>query len=102
MYLITGASGFIGGHLVNLLISRCIPVRCLVRRTRLTAGLEAAEQAPGDLATGAGLPAALRDVTCVIHLAGTTKALRARDYYDGNGLATRNLVAALAGHPARL
>lgn len=99
MILVTGASGFIGGHLVERLVALGRPVRCLVRRDRAIPG---AEIVRGDLVRGEGLHAALRGVECVIHLAGTTKALRAEDYHAGNHVATENLVRAMADHPARL
>jgi dihydroflavonol-4-reductase len=99
MILVTGATGFIGSHLVERLVATGRSVRCLVRRPGAIPG---AEIARGDLARGEGLLAALRGVECVIHLAGVTKALRVEDYYVGNGRATVNLVRALEGHPARL
>jgi dihydroflavonol-4-reductase len=55
------------------------------------------EPVSGDLANGAGIAEALRDVDLVIHLAGVTKALRTGDYYAGNERATRNLAQAIAG-----
>jgi len=102
MILITGASGFIGSHLVDHLRSRGRPVRCLVRRTSSLRYLSGAGLAYGDLASGEGIEAALSGVDCVIHLAGVTKALRPENYYAGNARATANLARALAGHPARL
>jgi nucleoside-diphosphate-sugar epimerase len=102
MFLITGASGFIGGWLVRSLVSQGRQVRCLVRRTSATARLGGAQLAYGDLVSGEGLAAALDGVDCVIHLAGVTKALRARDYYTGNAGATATLVRAMEGSGARL
>ena len=102
MILVTGASGFIGSHLVDHLRSSGRPVRCLVRRTSSLRYLSGAELAYGDLASGEGIEPALNGVDCVIHLAGVTKALRPQDYYAGNARATANLVSAMAGHPARL
>jgi dihydroflavonol-4-reductase len=105
MILVTGGTGFIGTHLVEKLSASGCAVRCLVRRkVRMPAGVETMQ---GDLATGQGLPEALRGVEIVIHLAGVTKALQARDYYAGNAGATRTLVNALlvnamAGRPVRL
>jgi len=101
MLLVTGGTGFIGSHLLDRLVARGEPVRCLVRRKR--ARLPAAvETVDGDLSTGRGLEGALAGVDTVIHLAGVTKALRADDYYAGNARATEILVRALAGSSARL
>lgn len=103
MTLVTGGTGFIGSHLLEKLSALGEPVRCLLRpravpRT-LPAGVEAA---PGDLTTGQGLDSALDGVDTVIHLAGVTKALHAREYTAGNPEATRTLLRALEGRNARL
>ena len=100
MTLVTGASGFIGGHLVEKLISSGKSVRCLLRRR--TALPQGAEAAYGDLTSGAGLSEALQGVDSVIHLAGVTKALRPADYDTGNAGATGTLARELAGRPVRL
>jgi dihydroflavonol-4-reductase len=100
MTLVTGASGFIGSHLVQKLTSLGERVRCLVRRkTALPPGAEAVY---GDLTSGQGLDDALRGVDSVIHLAGVTKALHREDYDAGNRQATETLARALAGHRVRL
>src|ERR1700674_4251516 len=96
MILVTGATGFIGSHLVDAFSARGEKLRCLVRRAGLTFNSPAVEMVKGDLATGEGLEAALRGVELVIHLAGRTKALRSGDYYTGNARATQNLARALA------
>lgn len=98
MILVTGGTGFIGGHLLERILG---PVRCLVRRApaRLPAAIETVR---GDLATGEGLAAALDGVDTVFHLAGVTKALRPADYYRGNVRATENLLRAIGGRPVRL
>jgi nucleoside-diphosphate-sugar epimerase len=79
------------------------PARCLLRRQarprRLPAGIQAAY---GDLTTGEGVEEAVRGADTVIHLAGVTKALSARDYYAGNVRATETLLRALAGRDVRL
>ena len=102
MILVTGGTGFIGGHLLEKLAASGQPVRCLVRREPrrpLPPGVEAVR---GDLAAPQGLEAALDGVGAVIHLAGVTKALRPADYYTGNLRATENLATALQGRPIRL
>ena len=103
MYLVTGGTGFIGGHLVRKLRERGIPVRCLVRensrRDAIPAGVETA---PVDWASGQGIEAALNGVETVIHLAGVTKALRPSDYDNGNARATETLARSLGARPMRL
>ncbi len=101
--LVTGGTGFVGGHLIERLMATGQPFRCLVRRnaTRraLPAGVATVE---ASLETGEGLEAALDGVDSVIHLAGVTKALRREDYYTGNGRATAVLARAMAGKGIRL
>ena len=98
MILVTGATGFIGSHLVERLAAQGRPLRCLVRRSSTAGNLpRAIELAYGDLESGAGLPEALRGVDTVIHLAGVTKARTASDYDRGNAVSTANLLRA-AGH----
>lgn len=98
--LVTGATGFIGRRLVRQLVGRGDEVTAFVRPTSNRSGLTGVRFAEGDLVTGAGLPAALRDVDHVFHLAAVTKARDSATYYDGNHTATRRLVAALAALPA--
>jgi dihydroflavonol-4-reductase len=108
MVLVTGATGFVGSHLVEKLRSRGEAVRCLVRAgtaspgahtARLPAGIETA---PANLTTGDGLDRALDGANIVIHLAGVTKSLDAAGYFTGNALPTETLARALAGRPIRL
>ncbi|HXM45687.1 MAG TPA: NAD-dependent epimerase/dehydratase family protein [Bryobacteraceae bacterium] len=95
MILVTGATGFIGSHMVERLVAAGRPSRCLVRRYSTAGNLpRAAELALGDLETGAGLAEALNGVDTIIHLAGVTKACTAADYHRGNTVATANLLRA--------
>ena len=106
--LVTGATGFIGSHLVERLLSEGAIVRCLMRPVSPRGGAarhlppQGATSILGDLITGAGLDTALDGVDIVFHLAGVTKALHASDYYLGNVRATENLLSAMSGSSARL
>jgi nucleoside-diphosphate-sugar epimerase len=95
-FLLTGASGFIGNSLAKLLLSRGHAVRALVRRTSSRVGLEGVSFVEGDLATGAGLEAAVEGVEVVMHLAGLTKARTPEEYHLANAEGTRRLAAAAA------
>ena len=99
----TGGTGFIGSHLVPKLVAQGERVRVLARRAGAFEKTSV-EVVRGDLVSGDGIARALDGVDTVIHLAGVTKALSARDYYAGNVGATRNLAAAVAscGRPIRV
>ncbi|NNF56667.1 MAG: NAD-dependent epimerase/dehydratase family protein, partial [Rhodothermaceae bacterium] len=75
--LVTGGHGFIGSHLVRLLMERGAEVRCLYRRPGRPAALAGldVEVVPGDIRRSEGLDRALRGVDEVYHLAGLTSSL---------------------------
>ena len=102
MTLITGATGFIGSHLIDRLKYLKRPFRCLSRRGSRHSMPEGVESVEADLSTGQGLEQALDGITCVIHLAGVTKTWRPAEYYTGNAGATAVLCKALAGKGIRL
>jgi nucleoside-diphosphate-sugar epimerase len=93
--LITGATGFIGRHLTSAL-SKTNSVRCLVRKTSDITTLRDSnvDIAYGDLLTKESLEPALDGIELVYHLAGEVYSRRKRDYYEGNVLATHNLLEA--------
>lgn len=97
-FLVTGASGFVGGNLVRMLVERGHKVTALVRKTSNRKALEAlgVTFAYGDLSTGDGLDEAVQSVDVVQHLAGITKARTQEEYHRGNGEGTRLLAAAAA------
>jgi nucleoside-diphosphate-sugar epimerase len=99
MFLVTGATGFIGSHLVDKLRSAGLPVRVLVRRIDREWPCPAVRC---DLVSGDGLKDALDGVDTVIHLAGATKAVTPADYRVANVCATRTLANALADRAVRL
>ena len=78
--LVTGATGFLGGHVVQALLGRGLAVRALTRSgsAPAPAGTEAAPVAA--LTDSAGLQRALEGVTSIIHLAAYVH--RARVAHD--------------------
>nr|WSW48966.1 NAD-dependent epimerase/dehydratase family protein [Streptomyces sp. NBC_01001] len=95
-YLVTGATGFIGAHLVARLAEHGHHVTALVRNGR---HVPRARTVQGDLVTGAGLAAAVEDTDHVIHLAGLTKTLTPQHYAEVNTEGTRRLCTAIAALP---
>jgi uncharacterized protein YbjT (DUF2867 family) len=93
--LVTGATGFIGPHVVHALRAREVPVRALVRdrgrASRLTAwGVELVE---GDVTDPSSLGSACDGVDAVVHLVAIIKGSSA-DFERVMSQGTRNLVAA--------
>ena len=94
--LVTGASGFIGHHLVKLLSERGQQVSCLVRRNSNRDGLEKfdPDYCIGDVRDLESMRRALHGVDVVYHLAGLTKSLHADDLLQVNQGGTRNVAMA--------
>ncbi len=67
--LITGATGFIGGHLAERLVQQGVPVRCLARATSDTSLLESlnVEIATGDLLNAGSVARAAKGCCYVLH-----------------------------------
>ncbi len=100
--LVTGATGFIGGHLVRALCERGHRVRCLVRRT---SQLDALRQFDLELCEShvldpAGLHRAVQGTDCVFHLAGLTCALDLATLLQVNGQGTAHVAEACAAQPS--
>ncbi len=95
--LVTGATGFLGSHLAELLVEEGHEVRALVRRTSKTELLDrlGAEKVTASLETGEGLAEAVRGVDAVVHGAGVVKARSAEEFHRINAGGTENLLAAV-------
>ncbi|MFG0262677.1 MAG: NAD-dependent epimerase/dehydratase family protein [Novipirellula sp. JB048] len=93
--LVTGATGFIGAHLVRELTRSGKEVTCLVREHSDRSQLEASRPrfAIGDISDRDSIRRALDGVDVVYHLAGVTKSLRASDYTKINELGVANVSA---------
>lgn len=95
---LTGATGFVGGHVARVLVGQGWTVRILVRdparaRSSMLENLPV-EAFTGDLSEG-GIPgAALSGADAIVHIAGLTKARTLEDYREVNVRGTERLLAA--------
>lgn len=94
--LVTGASGFIGRHVVDELRERGADVVALVRETSNTTGLDGVELATGDMTRAESLHAPIAGVDAVIHLAALLKAPWKPDFTSANVEGAANVAAACA------
>jgi nucleoside-diphosphate-sugar epimerase len=95
--LVTGATGFLGGHLVEALVRRGDEVTALVR-TPAKAGLLTrlkVRQVPGDLHDHEALLAASTGQDVIYHVAGLVAARNEVEFFRANREATANLIAAV-------
>ncbi len=100
----TGGTGFIGSHLAEALLDRGAQVRCLVRKgsdLKWLKGLPV-EVVPGDCRDKTSLAAAVNDIDHVFHLAGITKAVKEKTYFEINASGTENLICACLEHNPRI
>ncbi len=115
--LVTGATGFIGSHLVEALAGRGYSVKCLVRSssdlrwietllspTKITnfPGASSVELYYGDCLDINSLRGAVKECDYVFHLAGLTKSGDEENFFRVNVKGTENLVNALIKRGGRL
>lgn len=96
--LITGATGFVGSHLVESIARNGLRARALVRETSDVRTLKryGIERVIGDLTDPASLRRAVADADTVLHLAASTRALSREEFHRVNGEGTRRLARAVA------
>ena len=96
--LLTGASGFVGSHILDALCARGIDTAVLLRPTSdqrfLSVHLPKLKIHNGSITEPASLAGALCGITRIIHCAGCTRARQNSDFDAINHLGTRNLVEA--------
>lgn len=103
--LVTGASGFTGGHLARALLGRGWRVRALVHRADTASDLRAQglEVAEGDLVDARAVDRAVAGCSHVFHIAALYREAKHPDqvYRDVNVGGTRNVVEAALRHGVR-
>jgi nucleoside-diphosphate-sugar epimerase len=98
--LVTGATGFIGSHLVEALLQKGVQVRCLLRKAGDLKWLKdlPIEITLGDCSDKTSLREAVKGVDQVFHLAGITKAVKEKTFFEINAFGTENLIRACCQH----
>lgn len=92
--VVTGANGFVGSHLVDLLLEKGFMVRCVVRKQSDLKWLKGkkVEFIDCGLLNKEGLRKAFTGASYVFHAAGVVKAKKPEEYYRGNVETTQFLL----------
>ena len=100
--VLTGATGFVGSHLVDALVERGDAVRAVVRASSHTGRLreQGVELVEADLNDVDALAGAFAGRDVVFHVAGLIKALDPHDYFEVNAEGTRRVADAPTGTSA--
>lgn len=96
MILVTGGTGFVGGHLIRRLREKNFPVRALVRAPEKAGPLRklGVEVVKGDVSDRGSLDAAAAGVERVVHLVGIIQEAPGQTFTGIHVEGTRNVVAA--------
>ena len=95
---VTGATGFIGSHLLSRLDAEQIPTRALIRqkRNRTPDVPSSTEIVSGSLQDHAAMVRLLTGAQRCVHLAGATTAVNVSGYHAANVIGTYNMAACAA------
>ncbi len=95
--LVTGGTGFVGSHLVELLLERGFNVTVLIRKTSNKRWLEGLDVsfAENGFEDKEALKEVVRNVDYVFHVAGIVRAKNSKEFYKGNVETTKNLIEAI-------
>lgn len=102
---VTGATGFVGSHLTERLLSEGYDVDALVRAPERASWLDrlpAVRRIPGSLADRDRLDRAAAGADLIFHSAGLVKARTEAEYFKANADGTRNVLEAALKAGSRL
>ena len=104
--MLTGATGFVGSHILDSLCGRGLTTVLLLRpasnKRFIASHLPDVELRSGSIGDPESLCQAMAGITHVIHCAGATKAGRLAEFYDANQAGTRNVVSAVNAHAGQV
>ena len=92
MLAVTGGTGFVGSHLVEVALASGHRMKALTRRAQ--PGRDGVEWVEGDLSSRDSLERLVSDADAVIHIAGTISAPKAAAFQQGNVDGTLAMLAA--------
>ncbi len=95
--LVTGATGFIGSHLVERLLKKNFKVTCLTRDISRLSWIEDLDvsRIQGDCSDLDMLIRCIRGFDYIFHLSGLTKSTRREDFHRVNTQGTENIIYAV-------
>lgn len=94
MELITGATGYIGGRLIERLLAEGRPVRALAREPSRLEPRDGVEVAAGDVVSGRGIREALHGCETAYYLVHSLEAAQDHDFSGRDRRAAENFAAA--------
>ncbi|MGV7221783.1 MAG: NAD-dependent epimerase/dehydratase family protein [Nitrospinales bacterium] len=102
--LVTGATGFVGSHLVDYLLDRNCKIHCIVRNSSNLQWLDPTKLTlhKSDLSDSDSLKEALENTEYVFHCAGLTKAKTRKEYFLTNAEACSKLYRACSQYGKKL
>ena len=102
--VVTGANGFVGSHLVDLLLKKDLIVRCITRKTSDLRWLKdkPIEIFDKGLFDKENLRMAFKDASFIYHVAGVVKAKSSEGYFNANVEATRIMLEVALESPATI
>lgn len=96
--VVTGGTGFVGSHLVDLLITKNFEVRCIIRKTSSLKWLEGKNVKiyKSGLFDKTGLAEVLKDADYLFHVAGVVRSKTKEGFFKGNVETTKNLLEVIS------
>lgn len=96
--VVTGGTGFVGSHMVDLLLSKNYKVRCIVRKSSNLRWLKGKDVEIYDtgLFNKEGLKEVLQDADYLFHVAGVVRSKDKKGFYTGNVDTTKTLLEVIS------